>query len=240
MRNVLVTGGTRGLGLAIVERLAGAGFRVHAVARRESDAIAALRKATDGAVHFRACDLNDHGALHGLLATIAAESGPLYGLVNNAGIGTPGILATMPEAALESVIRLNTLAPILLTKYAVRSMMVGKEGRIVNIGSIVAETGYSGLSVYSASKAALGGFTRALARELGPLGITVNCVAPGFIATDMTHGIESAQLEKIMRRSALRRLAEPRDVAEAVAFLLGESGRNITGITLTVDAGNTV
>jgi 3-oxoacyl-[acyl-carrier protein] reductase len=154
-------------------------------------------------------------------------------------LGTGGILSTMHDQDIQRLIQLNTVSPILLSKYVVRSMMAQREGRIINIASIVAATGYSGLSVYSATKAALLGFTRSLAREVGPLGITVNAVAPGFIATEMTQELDEAQREKIARRSALKRMADPIDVARSVEFLLGEAGRNITGTTLTVDAGNT-
>jgi 3-oxoacyl-[acyl-carrier protein] reductase len=145
----------------------------------------------------------------------------------------------MPDKDIERVIRLNTLSPILLTKYVVRSMMTERSGRIINISSIVAATGYSGLSVYSATKASLVGFTRSLAREVGELGITVNAIAPGFIDTSMTEELSESHREQIARRSALRRMADAVDVARSVEFLLGEGGRNITGIVLTVDAGNT-
>ena len=145
----------------------------------------------------------------------------------------------MRDEEIEALVRLNTLSPILLTKYVVRSMMSAREGRIVNISSIVAATGYSGLSAYSATKASLIGFTRSLAREVGQLGITVNAVAPGFVDTEMTHELSERQREQIMRRSALQRLADPEDVAAAVEFLLSDKARNITGTTLTVDAGNT-
>jgi 3-oxoacyl-[acyl-carrier protein] reductase len=118
-------------------------------------------------------------------------------------------------------------------------MMSQREGRIINIASIVAATGYSGLSVYSATKASLLGFTRSLAREVGQLGITVNALAPGFIATEMTRELDEAQFEKISRRSALKRMADPIDVARSAEFLLGDGGRNITGTVLTIDAGNT-
>ena len=118
-------------------------------------------------------------------------------------------------------------------------MMARRDGRIVNIASIVASTGYSGLSVYSATKASLVGFTRSLAREVGQLGITVNAIAPGFIATEMTHELGESQRQKIAQRSALKRMADPIDVARSVEFLLGDAGRNVTGTTLTVDAGNT-
>jgi 3-oxoacyl-[acyl-carrier protein] reductase len=136
-------------------------------------------------------------------------------------------------------VRLNTLSPIVLSKYAVRAMMTSGEGRIVNISSIIASTGYSGLSVYGATKASMLGFTRSLAREVGRLGVTVNAVAPGFMDTEMTAGMNDAQRAKIASRSALRRLVDVEDVANAVAYLMSDAARNITGTTITVDAGNT-
>lgn len=243
MQNVIVSGGSRGLGLAMVRTLAAAGYRVIALARASTDELmAASRAAAEagrGAIEFRACDLSELTLIAPLVKALRADFGPLYGLVNNAGLGTGGILSTMHDQDIQRLIQLNTVSPILLSKYVVRSMMAQGEGRIVNIASIVAATGYSGLSVYSATKAALLGFTRSLAREVGPLGITVNAVAPGFIATEMTRELDEAQREKIARRSALKRMADPIDVARSVEFLLGEAGRNITGATLTVDAGNT-
>jgi 3-oxoacyl-[acyl-carrier protein] reductase len=149
------------------------------------------------------------------------------------------VLATMRDADIESLIRINTLSPLVLTKYVVRSMMTGQGGRIVNISSIVSFTGFSGLSVYSTTKSSLVGFTRSLAREVGSLGVTVNAVAPGFVDTDMTGDLGEQQRDKIARRSALRRMAEIEDVANAVEFLLSDRAKNITGTTITVDAGNT-
>ena len=242
MRNVIVTGGSRGLGLGIVQRLRADGYQAIAVARRESEQLgAAMREAVlgDGAIRFRACDLNDLAAIPDLVKGIRKEYGAIYGLVNNAGIGTSGLLATMKDSDIESLIRLNTLSPAVTTKYVVRSMMAGGGGRIVNISSIVSATGYTGLSVYSATKASMIGFTRSLARELGPLGITVNAVAPGFIDTEMTGELGEKDRERIARRSALKRMASVSDVADAVGFLFGEGARNITGTTLTVDAGGT-
>jgi 3-oxoacyl-[acyl-carrier protein] reductase len=145
----------------------------------------------------------------------------------------------MRDADIESLIRINTLSPLVLTKYVVRSMMTGKGGRIVNISSIVSFTGFSGLSVYSTTKSSLVGFTRSLARELGSLGVTVNAVAPGFVDTEMTGDLGEGQRDKIARRSALRRMAEVDDIANAVEFLLSDKAKNITGTTMTVDAGNT-
>jgi len=244
VRNVVVTGGTRGLGMAIARKLATEGYRVIAVARQQNDRFLSCVRETDaaapGSLSFRAFDLNDIAGIPNFVASVSEEFGHWHGLVNNAGLGTSGILATLADPQIERLLRLNVTSPITLTKYAVRAMMVGGTGgRIVNISSVVASTGYSGLSVYAASKAALVGFTRSLAREIGPLGITVNCVAPGFVDTDMTEGLKPGQREQIMRRSALRRLPDPDDVGAAVAFLVSDAARNVTGTTVTVDAGNT-
>ena len=145
----------------------------------------------------------------------------------------------MHNAKIEQLVRLNTLSPIVLTKYVVRSMMSEGIGRIVNVASIIGFTGYSGLSAYAATKASMIGFTRSLAREVGRLGINVNAVAPGFLDTDMTHGLAGEQRERVLRRSSLRRLADVDDVANAVEFLLGDGARSISGTVLTVDAGAT-
>jgi 3-oxoacyl-[acyl-carrier protein] reductase len=243
MRNVIVTGGSRGLGLAIATTLAASGYRVLAIARSESEALrsasAAAASAGQGSVHFHPFDLTELAGLGRLVVALRKQFGPIFGLVNNAGLGTSGMLAMMRDDAIEKMVRLNTVAPIVLTKYVVRSMMIERAGRIVNIASVVSSTGYSGLSAYAATKASLVGFTRSLAREVGPLGITVNAIAPGFVDTEMTQELDQEERDRIVRRSALRRLAAPDDVAGAVEFLLSEKARNITGTTLTVDAGNT-
>ena len=243
MHNVLVTGGSRGIGLAISRRIAAAGYNVIAVARRESDelreAIRAVLEQGVGGLHFRDFDLSDIDAIPALVKSLRDEFGAIYGLVNNAGIGTEGLLATMHNSDIEAVLRVNALSPIVLTKYVVRHMMADGAGRVINMSSIVASTGYNGLSVYGATKAAATGFTRSLAREVGKLGITVNAIAPGFIDTEMTQRLSEDQRNRIAGRSALRRLAQADDVARMVEHLLGEGGRNITGSVLTIDAGNT-
>jgi 3-oxoacyl-[acyl-carrier protein] reductase len=239
MRKVVVTGGSRGLGLAMVESLARAGYGVIAIARTESAEFARLKAAHKDVVHFQAADLSDIAALGEIAKTLRDTHGAIYGLVNNAGLGTAGVLSTLADSKIEALIRLNVTSPITLTKYLARPMMTERAGRIVNVSSIVATTGYTGLSAYAATKAALIGFTHSLARELGSLGITVNAVAPGFVATEMTHGLEPAQLEQIARRSALKRMASAQDVANTVEFLMGDKASNITGTVLTVDAGNT-
>ncbi|MGA3137867.1 MAG: SDR family NAD(P)-dependent oxidoreductase [Xanthobacteraceae bacterium] len=243
-RNILVTGGSRGLGLAIARKLAGAGYRVIAVARQKNketaDAIAQIESAQGpGALHFAPFDLGKINEIPVLLRGLRKEFGPLFGLVNNAALGTDGALALMHNAKIEQLVRVNTLSPLVLTKYVVRGMMADGAGRIVNIASIIGFTGYSGLSAYAATKASMLGFTRSLAREVGRMGITVNAVAPGFLATEMTDALADEQRQRIARRSALKRLAEVDDVANAVEFLLSPKARNISGTVLTVDAGAT-
>ena len=240
MHSVLVTGGSRGIGLAIASKLVADGYRVFALARKSTDALdAAIAAAPAGIMNFVPFDLSRLEAIPEQVREMKAAHGPLYGLVNNAATGSEGLLSNMHNSEIEMLVRLNTLSPILLTKYVLRGMMTAGEGRIVNLASIIGFTGYSGLSVYGATKASMLGFTRSLAREVGRMGVTVNAVAPGFIATDMTASLTDEQRARICARSALKRLAAPEDVAGAVSYLMSDAARNITGTTLTVDAGNT-
>lgn len=244
MSNVIVTGGSRGIGLGIVRRLACTGYRVIAVARKESGE---LRRAVDeaatggaGSIGFVAYDLSETAGMAELVKQLRKDIGPIYALINNAGMSVEGTLALTSPTQIEQVVRLNVISPILFSKYVLRSMMAdGTGGRIVNLSSIIAFTGYSGLSVYAATKASMIGFTRSLAREAGRLGVTVNAIAPGFVDTEMTKGLTEEHRQQIVRRSALRRLVDVEDVAAAVEYLLSEGARNITGTVITVDAGNT-
>jgi 3-oxoacyl-[acyl-carrier protein] reductase len=242
-RNVVVTGGSRGLGLAIARKLAAAGYGVVAIARKMSHQLTGAMQEIEGSgigsLDFVACDLGDTEGIPKLARAVRKQFGPVYGLVNNAALGTDGLLANMKNSQIEELLRVNTLAPIMLSKYVVRSMMADGGGRIVNVTSIIGFTGYSGLSVYGATKASMIGFTRSLAREVGRLGINVNAVAPGFLDTEMTKGLVDEQRQQVARRSALRRLADVDDVADAVEFLMGEKAKSITGTVLTVDAGST-
>ena len=243
MHKVIVTGGSRGLGLGIVRRLICEGYNAIAIARNMSEPLGATMEqaehARPGSLRFVPFDLGDVHEIPSLVKKVRKDFGPIYGLVNNAALGSDGTLALMHNSQIERLIRVNTLSPIVLTKYVVRHMMSDGGGRIVNIASIVGFTGYSGLSVYSATKASLIGFTRSLAREVGRLGVNVNAVAPGFLETTMTEGMDDERREQVARRSALRRFPEVDDVADAVEFLLGDRAKSITGTVLTVDAGST-
>ena len=236
---VLVTGATRGLGLAICRRLLAGPYRVVATGRTPSAGLQALLAEHGERLSYVALDLKHTTELHAFVRGIVQAHGPLYALVNNAALGLDGVLATMHESQIGEMLRVNIEAPILLAKYCARSMLLQRRGRIVNIGSIIGATGFSGLSVYGATKAAMGGFTRSLARELGKAGITVNIVAPGYMQTEMTEGLQGEKLESIRRRSPLGRLASVDDAAGAVAYLLSDDGASVTGTTLTVDAGST-
>jgi 3-oxoacyl-[acyl-carrier protein] reductase len=243
MRNVIVTGGNRGLGLGIARKLVAQGYRVLAIARKETEQLTSVIREAEslnpGSLQFVPFDLTKTEDIAQLVKTLRKNFGPIYGLVNNAGISFDGSLALMPNSQIEQLVRMNTISPIILTKYAARSMMAEGGGRIVNIASIVGFTGYSGLSVYGATKASLIGFTRSLAREVGRMGVNVNSVAPGFVDTEMTQGMTDEERQRIIRRSALKRLTDLDDVANAVEFLLGDKAKSVTGTVLTVDAGST-
>jgi 3-oxoacyl-[acyl-carrier protein] reductase len=240
MRNVVVTGGSRGLGLAIAKKLAESGYRAIAIARNSgaqlSDAIANAERLDQGRIVFVSFDLAHVLGLPELVRGLHEAFGPFHGLVNNAGVGTHGALSLMHTSKIEELVQLNTLSPIVLTKYVVRRMMADGGGRVVNVASIVARNGFSGLTVYGATKSSMIAFTRSLAREVGRMGITVNAIAPGFLDTDMTKENET---ECIVHRSALKRLPRVDEVAEAVEFLVSDRANSITGSVLTVDAGTT-
>ena len=243
MQNVIVTGGSRGLGLAMARTLAAAGYRVIALARGSTDELtAASRAAADGgrgAIEFRACDLSDLGQIAPLVKALRADFGPLYGLVNNAGLGTSGILSTMRDQDIQRLIQLNTVSPILLSKYVVRSMMAQREGRIINIASIVAVHRLQrtlGLQRHQGPAARLhplAGARGRTARHHGERRRTRlhrhrNDAGTGRGATRADRAAQCAQAHGgSHRRGAQRRVSA------------GGGGRNMTGTTLTVDAGNT-
>src|SRR5271166_1552672 len=198
MGNVIVTGGSRGIGLGIVRCLAKTGYSVMALARKESpelrEAIDEAASSGTGSIGFAAYDLAETDGMAALVKQLRKDLGPVYALVNNAGMSLDGTLALASATQIEQVVRLNVVSPILLSKYVLRTMMAdGTGGRIINLASIVASTGYSGLSVYGATKASMVGFTRSLAREVGRMGVNVNAVAPGFVETDMTQALSGEQ-----------------------------------------------
>lgn len=239
LKNVIVTGVSKGLGLAIAERLAALpDYRLIGLSRSVGDGYQALVDAHPDRVEHIRFDAEEIDSIAGIVGDITDRHGKIYGLVNNAGVGLDGVLATQHASDIARVLKVNLEAPITLCKYASRSMLAAREGRIINISSIIASTGFHGLAAYAASKAGLEGLTFSLSRELGKRKITVNCVAPGYMETEMTHGIDPHKMAQIRRRAPLG-LARPEDAAGAVIYLLGPDGERVSGTVVTVDGGST-
>lgn len=238
MKTVIVTGASKGLGLAISKKLIENNYKVVGISRSVGE-FSQLKTDYPEQAFFYDYDFSNVNGISDLVKILVKDHGRPYGLVNNAAVGHDGVLATMHESDINQLIITNITSPIFLTKYVIRSMLLNQCGRIVNVGSIIGSTGFNGLSVYGASKSALSGFTKSLAREVGKANITVNTLAPGYMETAMTSGLQGEKLQSIKRRSPLGRLAKVEDAASAAIFLLSESASSITGITLTVDAGST-
>lgn len=236
-RSVLVTGASRGLGSEIAKALLADGFRVIGASRTATATVEELRNQFPEHFIWEPVDLERTAQLAGWCHDLVSRHGRIWGLVNNAAIGLDGLLTLLPEESIRTIFEVNLTAPILLSKYFSRGMLIEREGRIVNISSVAAMTGYTGLSVYSAAKAGMIGFTRSLARELGRAGVCVNAVCPGFLETEMTQSLQGEKRNAIERRSALGRLAHVQDVAGMVRLLMGPHGASITGSVMTVDAG---
>lgn len=238
MKTIIITGSSRGLGFSISKKLLNNGYQVIGVSRKKSPEFIELESSFKE-VFFYEFDFKDLNNISELTKKIIKDHGRPYGLINNAAIGHDGVLATMHEKDIDEIIKVNIQAPILLTKYLCRSMLLNQNGRIINISSIIGSTGFNGLSVYGASKSSMSGFTKSLSRELGKAGITVNSLAPGYMETNMTKDLTGSKLASIIRRSPLNKLANVDDVANAALFLLSEEASSITGTTITIDAGST-
>jgi 3-oxoacyl-[acyl-carrier protein] reductase len=241
-RHVIVTGGSRGLGQAIIKTLLANGWRVSTCSRTRSDSIARLLEHPEWGpfFHWGPCEIGVADQVDRFIdeaVSWAGEDG-LYGLVNNAGVAQAGILASFPNAEAERIISINLLGAIQASRAASQHLLrQNRGGRIINISSIIGSRGYNGLAAYSASKAGMDGLTRALARELGRRGVTVNSVAPGYVATEMSSTLSPAQVAQIVNRTPLGRLASEDDVAGLVSFLLSDRAGMITGQTIMVDGG---
>ena len=235
----MVTGASRGIGQAIAETLAREGATVVGTATTApgAAAIGAYLAALGGRGEGVALDVTDAAATDAALIAIDARHGPLTILVNNAGITRDNLLLRMKDDDWDAVIATNLKAVFRLSKAVLRGMMKARRGRIIQIGSVVGASGNPGQANYAAAKAGLMGFTKSLAQEVGSRGITVNCVAPGFIDTDMTRALNDAQREALQGRIPLGRLGTPQDIADAVAFLAGPRAGYITGATLHVNGG---
>ena len=231
----LVTGASRGIGRAIAATLSEQGLQVVGTATTEAGA-AAIAEALPG-VQGRVLDVTDGAAVEAMVDAVVKEHGGLHVLVNNAGITRDMLAMRLKDDDWDAVIDTNLKAVFRLSRAVMRTMMKQRWGRMVNITSVVGAAGNPGQANYAAAKAGVAGMTRALARELGSRAITVNCVAPGFIATDMTHGLAEAQKAALLASIPLGRLGTPDEVAHAVAFLCSPLAGYITGAELHVNGG---
>jgi 3-oxoacyl-[acyl-carrier protein] reductase len=233
----LVTGASRGIGAAIADELAALGATVVGTATSEvgAQAIGERLKATGG--HGRVLDVSVAGAIEALVDDIAKDIGSISILVNNAGITRDNLLLRMKDEDWQAILDTNLTSVYRSCKAVMRGMMKARRGRIVNIASVIGVTGNAGQANYAAAKAGIIAFSKSLAKEIGSRGVTVNVVAPGFIATDMTRDLPEASKEALVGQIALGRLGEPADIARAVAFLAGPSAAYITGETLHVNGG---
>jgi 3-oxoacyl-[acyl-carrier protein] reductase len=238
---VIVTGGSRGLGAGIVQGYLDAGERVATCARSRTDEIDkwAADPALEGRFLFSEADLSNRDQTAAFVKDVIDAWGTVDVLINNAGVARDGILGLTSDDDIDTVIDLNLKGTLHITKLVSRRMLAHGKGHIVNISSIVGLSGYRGLAVYSATKAAMDGITRALARELGSRGIVVNSVAPGYLRTEMSHGLDEEQLGQIVRRTPAGRLGEPADIARIVMFLTAPENDYITGQVIVADGGLT-
>lgn len=236
-RIALVTGASRGIGQAIAKRLANEGYLVIGTATSEKGAAAVNDYLQELGGAGRVLNVQDAEQINQLFDSIEKEFGNVQVLVNNAGITQDGLLMRMDDNAWERVLDVNLTSVFRTSKRAIKGMMKARQGRIINITSVVAAMGNAGQTNYTASKAGIEGFTRSLAREIGSRQITVNCVAPGFIDTDMTSEINEALIQSMLNAVPLARLGKPEDIAAAVNFLASEEAGYITGTVLDVNGG---
>ncbi|WP_205474157.1 SDR family NAD(P)-dependent oxidoreductase [Nocardioides sp. SYSU D00038] len=240
-RVVIVTGGSRGLGAGIVQSYLDSGDLVATCARSRTDEVARWQDdpATADRLLFSEVDLSDRPATTAFVNEVIERWDHVDVLVNNAGVARDGILGMSRDEDIDLVIDLNIKGTLHITRQVSRRMLARGSGHIVNISSIVGLSGYRGLAVYSSTKAALDGMTRSLARELGSRGIYVNSVAPGYLRTEMSHGLDEDQLQQIVRRTPAGRLGEPQDIARIVQFLTAPENDYITGQVIVADGGLT-
>jgi 3-oxoacyl-[acyl-carrier protein] reductase len=238
-RHILISGGSRGLGKAIVAGLLRSGYSVSTFSRRETEFTREL-KGNDQFL-FGMADLSNIASVSAFCKLAEGKFGIPHGLINCAAIAAEGVFATMPETQIKELVATNVEGTILFTRLVVRRMLRAQQGGVIlNISTISALRGFRGLAAYAFTKGGIDAFTRALARELGELRIRVNSIAPGYYDTEMSHNLSEEHKQQILRRTPLGRLGVPEDVVGAVLFLLSDQASFITGQQIVIDGGSTV
>jgi len=235
---IIISGISKGLGFGLTKRLLSMGWKVAGFSRKKSDGIKDLEKKFKNNFLFYHLDIKKHKKIDGFIKQ-AKKLGKIYGLINNAGTVDEDLLAIQNEKNIINLIETNLIGPIILTKKIIKFMMINNSGRIINISSIVAKSGYKGTVAYTSAKSGLEGMTRSLSRELGRRNITVNAVAPGYMKTDLTKNMAPNKLKQIIRRTPLGRAGNIDDVVGLVEFLLKKEANFISGQTILVDGGLT-
>ncbi len=240
-RVVVVSGGSRGLGEAIVRHLLKQGDTVCTFSRSRTPAMDELEAGENGERFlFESVDIADSDAVRAYVKQVVKRYGKVDCLINNAGIARDGLLAMQSDAEIDLLLGVNLKGTLSLSRACIRPMLRAKKGRIIQISSIIGQRGYRGLATYAATKAAMDGLTRSLARELGERNITVNSIAPGYLDTEMSHGLDDNQRGQIIRRTPLGRLGTPADIVGLIDYLLSPAADFVTGQTVVVDGGITV
>ncbi len=241
MQVVVVSGGSRGLGQAIVGHLLERGDAVATFSRSRTPFVDSVEDDPDRRDRFlfSEVEIAQPDAVRDFVRATVKRFGRIDALINNAGIARDGLLATQSVDEIAEVVDINVKGSLILARSCLRPMLRARKGRVVNISSIIGLRGYRGLATYGATKGALDAMTRALAREVASLGITVNSIAPGFLETEMTHGLDEQQVGQIVRRTPLGRLGRPDDILPTIDFLLSDGSAFMTGQVLVVDGGLT-
>ena len=235
-KTIVISGVSKGLGAAICSKILSKGWIVAGFSRSSNQEIKNLQKKYKKNFFFEKFDVTNYRKIESFIKK-AQSIGKIYGLINNAGVVDEDLIARQNKKAIKNLVNINLLGPIYLSSEVIKYLMINGEGRIINISSVVAKSGYKGTAVYSSTKSALDGFTRALSRELGSRKITVNAVAPGFMETDLTKNMSKDKLRQIIRRTPIGRVGKVTDMLGLINFLLSKEASFISGQIILVDGG---
>ena len=237
-QNVLLTGVSGGLGLALATSLLAEGHQVFGLSRKLSPSLETLQNQYTGLLHWQSIDLADPAVLRQKLSALIPKGLPIHAFIDNAALGYDDLITNLRLDPLERMFAVNVLSPMLLTKFSIRNMLLHRiAGNLIHLSSISAHTGYKGLAMYAVTKGALEAFSKNTAREWGSKGIRSNCIVAGFMETDMTAALTKEQKDRIYKRTSLKQATDIESVVSTILFLLSEGAGSITGQNLFVDSG---